>query len=270
MVKPAREKSPSKSGGSPPEAQSLPSVRRRKAVASVESWDRKAPPLAPDRGFPGVNFMGVELETAPEVIVPRLETSLIVEEALKLMQAGPERPTVFDMCCGSGNISVVLALRFPSARIVACDLSEHAVAVTRRNVARHDLGDRVAVVQGDLFAGIDTRIFAGAVDVVVANPPYISSSRLDGDRAGLLDSEPREAFDAGPYGISLHQRLVAESPHFLKPGGWLALEFGHGQDRLVSGLVARSRAYGATRLADDGEGVPRVALAQKKAEDGTT
>jgi methylase of polypeptide subunit release factors len=97
----------------------------------------------------------------------------------------------------------------------------------------------------------------------MSNPPYISTGRLEGDRAHLLDGEPREAFDGGPYGISIHQRLAAEAPAFLKPGGWLAFEFGGGQERQVLALMTRARAYGPVELVNDAEGRPRVACAQK-------
>jgi release factor glutamine methyltransferase len=101
--------------------------------------------------------------------------------------------------------------------------------------------------------------------VIVCNPPYISSGRLAGDRARLLDHEPREAFDGGPYGLTIHQRVMKEALPFLKPGGWLLFEIGEGQDRQIALLFQRARAYEAIGLAQNAAGTPRVAFGRVKA-----
>lgn len=208
-------------------------------------------------------FMNVELELAPGVLVPRAETELLGRTALDLLAKGPAGPTVIDMCCGSGNLGLALASALPAARLYASDLTDETVALARRNVARLGLAERVHVGQGDMFAGLAGLGLEGEVDVVVCNPPYISTGKLETDSAHLLESEPREAFDAGPYGISIHQRLIAEAPAFLKSGGWLAFEFGAGQDRQAKVLLTRARAYDAIEMIADDTGAPRVAIARK-------
>lgn len=208
-------------------------------------------------------FMNVELELAPGVLVPRAETELLGRTALDLLAKGPAGPTVIDMCCGSGNLGLALASALPAARLYASDLTDETVALARRNVARLGLAERVHVGQGDMFAGLAGLGLEGEVDVVVCNPPYISTGKLETDSAHLLESEPREAFDAGPYGISIHQRLIAEAPAFLKSGGWLAFEFGAGQDRQAKVLLTRARAYDAIEMIADDAGTPRVAIARK-------
>ena len=122
------------------------------------------------------------------------------------------------------------------------------------------------VCQGDLFAGLADQGLEGTIDVVVCNPPYISTGRLAGDRAELLENEPREAFDGGPYGLSIHQRVMAEAPRFLKPGGWLLMEFGLGQHRQVKILIDRTKQFEAVELSNDAAGNPRVAAARLKAD----
>lgn len=208
-------------------------------------------------------FMNVELELAPGVLVPRAETELLGRTALDLLAKGPAGPTVIDMCCGSGNLGLALASALPAARLYASDLTDETVALARRNVARLGLAERVHVGQGDMFAGLAGLGLEGEVDVVVCNPPYISTGKLETDSAHLLESEPREAFDAGPYGISIHQRLIAEAPAFLKSGGWLAFEFGAGQDRQAKVLLTRARAYDAIEMIADDTGARRVAIARK-------
>lgn len=206
--------------------------------------------------------MGVEIELAPDVLVPRAETELLGRSAVSILAKMAGEPVVVDMCCGSGNLALAIARHCPHARLWAADLTDGSVALARRNVARHLLQDRVRVRQGDLFAALATEGLGGAVDMVVCNPPYISSSRLETESAHLLDAEPRAAFDGGPYGISILQRLVKEALGYLKPEGWLLFEFGEGQERQAAALLARSGAYGPPSFAT-AEGKPRVAIARR-------
>lgn len=211
-------------------------------------------------------FMGIGLELAPGVLVPRRETELLGERAVSLLRQDGDAPVVVDMCCGSGNLALAIASAVPSARVWGADLTDETVALARRNARRLGLEGRVNIRQGDLFGALAGEELEGRADMVVCNPPYISTARLEGESAHLLGSEPRAAFDGGPYGISILQRLVREAPAFLKPDGWLVFEFGEGQDRQVAALVARARAYAPVTLAQDAAGTPRVAAARRLAD----
>lgn len=208
------------------------------------------------------SFMNIEIETGPGVLVPRDETELLGYAALELI-AGIEEPVVIDMCCGSGNLGLAIAAARPAAKVVGSDLMGEAVVTARRNVARLGLEARVEILQGDMFAGPTGHGLEGTVDLVVCNPPYISTIKLETDSAHLLDSEPREAFDGGPYGIAIQMRLIAGAISFLRPGGWIAFEFGAGQARQARALLARSGAYGTMRLLENATGIPRVAIASR-------
>ncbi|AFL50049.1 release factor glutamine methyltransferase [Sinorhizobium fredii] len=210
-----------------------------------------------------VRFMDIELELAPDVLVPREETELLGRNAVARLheQTGPV--TIIDMCCGSGNLALGIAAAIPLARIWGADLTDSTVALARRNVERLSLQERVLIRQGDLFAALEGDDLEGRADMIVCNPPYISTARLEGDSAHLLESEPREAFDGGPYGISIHQRLIRDADAFLKPGGWLLFEFGEGQDRQAAALIARAKAYEAVSFAHDAQDKPRVAIIRK-------
>jgi release factor glutamine methyltransferase len=116
-------------------------------------------------------------------------------------------------------------------------------------------------VQGDLFSAL--KGLEGTIDLVVCNPPYISQAKLAGERAVLLESEPREAFDGGPYGLSIHQRVVREALPFLKPGGSLLFEIGLGQERQVKMLFERTRAYEDIRMVANAAGEVRVVAGRK-------
>jgi release factor glutamine methyltransferase len=209
-------------------------------------------------------FMGVDLELAAGVLVPREETELLGRTAVGLIDSRIDNPLVIDMCCGSGNLALAIATHIPSARLWACDLTDETVALALRNAERCGFSNRVRVMQGDLFGGLAAENLEGQVDLIVCNPPYISTQRLESDSAHLLDNEPREAFDGGPYGISIHQRLVRDALAYLKPGGWLAFEFGEGQHRQAAALLARARGYEPARFAQDAAGLPRVAFVQKR------
>ena len=203
-------------------------------------------------------FMEVELLVERGVLVPRAETELLGATALEVL---PQNARIIDMCCGSGNLACALASRAPASRVWASDLTEACVSLAKRNAAHVGAADRVTVVQGDLFSGLQG--LEGTIDLIVCNPPYISQAKLAGERAALLRNEPREAFDGGPYGLSIHQRVVREALPFLKPGGWLLFEIGLGQERQVRLLFERTRAYQDLRMVANAAGEVRVVGARK-------
>lgn len=207
-------------------------------------------------------FLGVELRCGQGALVPRPETEILGRAAIDRLATMAGSVRVIDMCCGAGNLACAIAVHLPGARVWASDLTDGCVQWTRRNVEQLSLGDRVIVAQGDLFAGLDGCELEGSIDMVVCNPPYISTSRLEGDRAVLLEHEPREAFDGGPYGLAIHQRVVTEAPRFLKAGGWLLVEFGLGQHRQVKILFDRTRRFADLTFLNDAAGAPRVAAAR--------
>jgi release factor glutamine methyltransferase len=204
-----------------------------------------------------VNFLGVEIETGPGALIPRAETELLGKTAMAKLGGGR---TIVDVCCGTGNLACAIATLIADVRGWALDLTDGAVALARTNVDRLSLGDRITVAQGDLFAPLDDSM-RGTVDVVMCNPPYISTAKLAA-RADLAD-EPREAFDGGPYGVTIHQRVAREALALLRPGGWLVMEHGVGQDRQVKIAVERARGYDAIETVTDDDGAPRVIAARR-------
>lgn len=206
-------------------------------------------------------FCGRSFVVGPGVLVPRQETELLARTAVYLL-AGRTCPRVIDMCCGAGNLAVTIALERLDARVTAADLTGPACAFARDNARRLGVSDRVDVRQGDLFSALDGLGLAEGADLIVANPPYISTGRLAGDKAYLLGQEPREAFDGGPYGVTIHQRLVREAGSFLKDGGFLVFEFGLGQRAQVERLFSRAGNWVDVTFEVDAAGEPRVASAR--------
>jgi release factor glutamine methyltransferase len=214
-------------------------------------------------------FMGVELLTEPGALIPREETELLGVTAVRVLreQLDAEKAKelfVIDMCCGSGNLACGIASALPQVRLWASDLTADCVSIAQRNVLHLALTDRVSVVQGNLFGSLVNLGLEGKITAVVCNPPYISTKRLTESAAALLRHEPREAFDGGPYGISIYQRVIKEAVPFLRSDGWLLFEVGSGQFRQVKALFDRYGAYEEVASVNDLSGEARVVLARKK------
>jgi len=219
-------------------------------------------------------FMGLELLCAPGVFSTREETELLGRTAIdKLRELAAARSSgdlalkVVDVGSGVGNLTCALAKAFPGAKVWAVDIDPASVAMTRTNAQRLGLADRVEALQGDVLAPLSGLGLEGEFDAVVSNPPYIASVRLEKDRAYLLASEPRAAFDGGPFGINVQMRLVKEALQYLKPGGWLFFEFGLGQDKQVRQLLERTGGYDLMAFACDARGEARVSANRKRLDD---
>jgi release factor glutamine methyltransferase len=212
-----------------------------------------------------VMFMGIELLFEPAVFLVRPETEILGNCAVDLLLNRTQDKTdlrMIDVCCGSGNLSCGIAKKVPCVRAISVDILDSCVDLARRNIAHCQLSDRIEVAKGDLFAPCRERGLLGTAHLIVCNPPYIATSRLKADRSYLLEHEPREAFDGGVYGFTMHQRLIKGSRELLKPGGWLTFEFGAGQRKQVQALFDRSGAYDVVDFATDHAGVERVAFAR--------
>jgi release factor glutamine methyltransferase len=174
-------------------------------------------------------FYGLAFEISPAVLIPRPETELLVELALKRLPAH-SAVTVLDLGTGSGCVAVTLAKLRPAARIVATDRSHEALAVAQSNARRHAVSN-IAFRAGSWFEAVADERF----DLIVSNPPYVArgdAHLLQGD----LRFEPAIALTAGPNGLEALHAIVSEGPRYLAPGGWLLVEHGYGQAETVAQL----------------------------------
>lgn len=218
------------------------------------------------------SFMGVELLAGPEALVPRRETELLGQSALTVLRqtvAERGRALVLDLCTGSGNLALALAHHESRCEVVAGDLSAEAIGLARRNAEWTSLGDRVGFVQGDLFAPFESLGLRGAADLVVCNPPYISTSKAAGMPSEIAEFEPRLAFDGGTFGVSILFRVVSGAAQFLKPGGWLCIEVGRGQGDPMAGRLERAGPYEVVERVCDEAGDVRVLMAQTRGSAAT-
>jgi release factor glutamine methyltransferase len=211
-------------------------------------------------------FMGLELQVSGDALIPREETELLGHAALTQLRniiREKNSATVIDVCTGSGNLALALAHHAPLARVWAADLSETAVALAQRNAKNLSLDDRVTFRAGDLLSPFDTPEFHGKVDLLVCNPPYISSGKVDVMAGEIIGHEPRLAFDGGPLGIRILQRLIAEAPRFLKANGVLAFEIGLGQARGIRKRLEQHGDYADIVEITDAEGNVRALTARR-------
>ena len=202
------------------------------------------------------DFRGLRLRVTPDVLIPRPETEGLVEWALELLNAsssdGP--PLLADIGTGSGAIACALAAACPDARVVATDISPAALAVAEGNVRALGLGGRVRVIAGDLLEPLAAE--PAALDMIVANAPYLPSGILPSLPREVFAFEPRQALDGGPDGMEVIRRLLTAAPAALRPGGRLVLEIGEEQ---AAPLAAVMTAAGFVDVAarDDLRGVSR-------------
>jgi release factor glutamine methyltransferase len=173
-------------------------------------------------------FFDLVLRVAPGVFVPRPETEVLVERALEVL---PEPGTVVDVGTGTGAVALAIKRFRPAASVWATDVSVDVVRVARANASRHGLG--IEVVPGDLFSRLPGDL-RGGVDLVVANPPYVTREEY-ADLPAEVRAEPYEALVGATDVLS---RLVEEAPTWLAPGGWLAMEIGSSRGEEVRRLMA--------------------------------
>jgi release factor glutamine methyltransferase len=207
-------------------------------------------------------FWGLDFIVTPDVLIPRPETELVVESALREAR-GMKAPVIVDLCSGSGCIAISLAKELPAARLFATDISEKALAIARENARRHDVSDRIRFFEGDLFGPLEELDLRGRVDMIVSNPPYVRVSELDTLQPEVRDFEPKTALIAGPEGTEIHERIISAAPDYLKRYGALILEMGLGQSAQLVALMRESGRYKPPEVLKDLAGIERVIVAEK-------
>ena len=220
-------------------------------------------------------FWGLEFEVTPDVLIPRPETEHVIEVALdrlavREIRAGRKQTltgeglVIADIGTGSGCIAVALAKELPAATLYATDISGAALAVARRNAARHGFSSRVCFVEGSLLEGLrhsSTR-HVPLLDLVVSNPPYIGRREAPTLMREVREHEPEIALYGGEEGYELYGGLIAQSAIHLKPGGILVLELGHNSLAAVRPLLD-APTWTNVGVTDDLAGIPRVLAAER-------
>jgi release factor glutamine methyltransferase len=203
-------------------------------------------------------FMSLEFQVTPAVLIPRQDTEVVVEAVLQRLDPG-RRLQVADCGTGSGAIAISLAHYLPLAVVYATDCSPAALAVAQENARRLNLAGRLVFRQGDFLAPLGGL----PLDALVANPPYIPTGELD-KLPPEVQAEPRIALDGGPDGLAAYRILLPAAPQVLKPGALLALEIGCNQGQAVRDLAAATGAYEDMAVYPDYGGRERCFLARRR------
>jgi release factor glutamine methyltransferase len=206
-------------------------------------------------------FWNLDFEVTRDVLIPRPETELIVEEALALDRgrALGDSPVIVDVGTGSGCLAVAIAHELPRARVIAIDVSTAALHIAKRNADRHGVNARITWHAGSLLEPIDK-----TVDLIVSNPPYVPLGDAETLPPDVRDYEPAVALFSGGDGLATIRALVAQAADRVRNDGWLIFEFGFGQAPAIREIIAAARAWHLEKLREDLQGLPRAAVLRRK------
>ncbi|MBI4824933.1 MAG: peptide chain release factor N(5)-glutamine methyltransferase [Nitrospirae bacterium] len=207
-------------------------------------------------------FLGLKISVGEGVLIPRPETELLAEEAIKRLHASQsaverKRPAVLDLCTGSGCIALAIAKEFKDADVCGVDISDKAIAYAKKNADINGVKN-VSFLQGDLFMPIkEGRYF----DLIISNPPYIKTGDIEGLQPEIRDWEPLSALDGGEDGLGFYKKIIPAARDFLNDNGMLMFELGDGcADEVVS--LMKGSGYINIETIKDYSGIERIVSAQ--------
>jgi len=203
-------------------------------------------------------FFKLDFEVTPNVLIPRPETELIVEAVLELFPQNAEF-NFADVGTGSGCIAISILHERAQARATAIDKSAPALEVARRNAARHQVTDRLRMLESDLFAALPRE---ETFDLIVSNPPYIQSGALKTLQREVR-LEPQSALDGGPDGLTLIRRLLSDAPAFLRARGYLVFEIGFDQEDSLRRIIDQT-IWELSEIRQDLQGLGRTVILRKQ------
>ena len=202
-------------------------------------------------------FMGFEFKVTPDVLIPRPETEILVETALKYVSGR----NILDIGTGSGNIAISLAKLLQNINITAIDISEKAVEIALKNAKLNNVQGKIKFIKNDLFT-CDV-LGETCYDIIVSNPPYIPSKEID-KLQPEIKYEPRIALDGGLDGLDFYRCLIAGSIKYLKKGGLLILEMGFNQSEALKNIFQKFEDFEIIEVVKDYNNIERVIVARRK------
>lgn len=202
-------------------------------------------------------FMGLEFRVNQDVLIPRPETEILVEVAIKQLSAC----RILEIGTGSGCIAVSLAKFLPKAKIVATDISEPALKVASGNAKLNNVESRISFIHCGLF--YSKLLIPDSYNYIVSNPPYIPSAEIE-ELAPEIQYEPRIALDGGEDGLDFYRRIIQESPEFLMKEGFLILEMGFGQCENIKEIFKVCEKFEVKEIIKDYNDIERVIVGELK------
>jgi release factor glutamine methyltransferase len=211
-----------------------------------------------------IDFLGLNLEVGKGVLIPRPETELMAEHAIKLLGArNTEQKSVLDLCTGSGCVALAIAVKFPDALVYGVDISEKAIRYARINAERNNVKNAFFYC-GDLFSTVNkTKSF----DLIISNPPYIKSDDIKDLQPEIRDWEPLNALDGGRDGLVYYREIVPAARQILNDTGILMFELGDGYAQSLKKMFENS-GYSSIEILKDYSGKERIILSKKNQING--
>ncbi len=201
-------------------------------------------------------FYGLPLDISQDVLIPRSDTEVLVEQALAyIRQLGECR--VLDLCAGSGCVGLAIASQAPQTRVILGEIDDSALKICRQNIRRNGLSSRVMPIQTNALEKPPRSL--GEFQCIVCNPPYIPTGDISGLEVSVRDYEPHLALDGGKDGLNFYRTVTGHWRESLVPGGRLYFEVGIGQADPVLRLM-RSQGFGDLQVIKDHHKIPRVVL----------
>ena len=210
------------------------------------------------------DFYGMTLHVDKNVLIPRDDTCAVTALAIQQAMFLDESPRILDLCTGSGCIGLAIANRVKDARVTLADISKDALAVAKKNITAQKLSGRVACMQVDALA--EPKAFLGKYDLIVSNPPYITTQEMLELPASVKDYEPHLALHGGGDGLDFYRAIAANFRKALKPGGYLCFEFGMGQGDDVCAIL-ENNGYTVLERSRDYNDRERAVIARLRKED---
>lgn len=199
-------------------------------------------------------FYGLPLDISREVLIPRADTEVLVEQAIGYLK-GMGNCRVLDLCAGSGCIGLAVASQVPQARVVLGEFFDGPLRICRQNIRRNGLTGRVVPMQADARYAPERSL--GEFDCILSNPPYIPRADIDTLDGSVKDYEPHTALDGGEDGLDFYHTISEKWKDALIPGGRLYFEVGAGQADSVLRIM-RAQGFGDIQVVKDLAGIPRV------------
>ena len=210
------------------------------------------------------DFYGMTLHVNENVLIPRDDTCAVTALAIKKSLFLDSNPRILDLCTGSGCIGLAVAHRVKDAKVTLADVSKDALAVAKKNITDQKLSARVSAVQADALK--EPPAFLGKFDLIVSNPPYITTKEMEDLPHSVKDYEPHLALHGGEDGLDFYHAIASNFRQALKPGGFLCFEFGMGQGDAVCAILEMN-GYTVLERSSDNNQIERAVIARYDRKD---
>ncbi|MFA7485356.1 MAG: peptide chain release factor N(5)-glutamine methyltransferase [Phycisphaerae bacterium] len=209
-------------------------------------------------------FYSLEFYITKDCLIPRPETELLVERAVEFLRTRNSEQLVCDLCTGCGCIAAAIAKNFSNAKIIATDISDAALAIAEKNIEKHQLSERIKLLQGDLFEPLIPQLDTSKFDLILCNPPYVASGEYENPDKNVRQYEPKIALDAGADGLDIYRRIIQKAQDFLKDDSLMILEIGYKQGPQVKQLLEETSFFSMVTIQKDYQDNDRIVLARKE------